>query len=92
MRKNLLLLSILMVILSFLGGCAGIPVREEVRVDPSVPVGKIEGDTFQGIRFPFKISLPSPQWQFSLEIPDFMEGLGFKRGDWRRISCSLLIQ
>lgn len=79
MRKNLILSSILLVILSFLGGCAGIPVREEVRVDQSLPVGKIEGNTFQGIRYPFTVSLPSPQWQFSLEIPDFMEGLGFKR-------------
>jgi hypothetical protein len=79
MKRNLILLSILIVILSFLGGCVGIPVRKEVRVDLSLPVGKIDGNTFQGIRFPFKISPPSPQWQFSLEIPDFMEGLGFKR-------------
>lgn len=60
-------------------GCAGIPVREEVKEDRSLPVGKIEGSTFEGIRFPFKVSLPSPQWKFSVEIPDFMEGLGFKK-------------
>jgi hypothetical protein len=48
-------------------------------VDLSLPVGKIEGNAFQGIRFPFKVSLPSPNWKFSVEIPDFMEGLGFKR-------------
>ncbi len=79
MRKNLVLSSILLVIVSFLVGCAGIPVREEVRVDSSLPVGKIEGNTFQGIRYPFKVSLPSSNWKFSVEIPDFMEGLGFKR-------------
>ena len=76
MRKSFLCL---LLILFFAGGCAGILVREEVRVDSSLPVGKIEGNTFQGIRYPFKVSLPSPQWQFSLEIPNFMEGLGFKR-------------
>lgn len=79
MRKNLVLSSILLVILSFLVGCAGIPVREEVKVDLSLPVGKIEGNTFIGIRFPFKVSLPTSNWKFSVEIPDFMEGLGFKR-------------
>jgi len=75
MRKNLLFLFILL----FIAGCAGIPVRDEVKVDLSLPVGKIEGNAFQGIRFPFKVSLPSPNWKFSVEIPDFMEGLGFKR-------------
>ena len=79
MRKNVLLTSICLLILLLIGGCAGIPVREEVRVDPTLPVGKIEGNTFEGIRYPFKISLPSSQWQFSLEIPGFMEGLGFMR-------------
>ena len=79
MRKNLALSSILLVIVLLLGGCAGIPVREEVRVDSSLPVGKIEGNNFQGIRYPFKVSLPSSNWKFSVEIPDFMEGLGFKR-------------
>lgn len=55
------------------------PVRKEVKVDSSLPAGKIEGNTFYGIRYPFKVSLPSSNWQFSLEIPDFMESLGFKR-------------
>ncbi len=79
MKRNLVLAFSLLVILSLLAGCAGIPVREETKVDSSLPIGKIEGNTFQGIRFPFKVSLPSSNWQFSLEIPDFMESLGFKR-------------
>jgi hypothetical protein len=54
-------------------------VREEAKVDLSLPVGRIEGNTFQGIRFPFKVSLPTSHWQFSVEFPDFMEELGFKR-------------
>ncbi len=76
MKRNF---STILLITLFIGGCAGIPVREEVRVDSSLPVGKIEGNTFQGIRYPFKVSLPSSNWKFSVEIPDFMEGLGFKR-------------
>ena len=79
MGKHLVLSSILLGIVLLLGGCAEIPVREEVRIDSSLPVGKIEGNTFQGIRYPFKVSLPSSNWKFSVEIPDFMEALGFKR-------------
>ena len=75
MRKNLLFIFILLLIV----GCAGIPVRDEVKVDLSLPVGKIEGNTFHGMRYPFKVSLPSSHWQFSLEIPNFMEDLGFKK-------------
>jgi hypothetical protein len=75
MRKSLLLLFIFL----FIAGCAGIAVRDEVKVDLSLPVGKIEENVFQGIRFPFKVSLPSPNWKFSAEIPNIMEGLGFKR-------------
>ncbi len=75
MKKNLFIFLIFL----FIAGCAGIPVREEVRVDLSLPVGKIEGNTFEGIRYPFRVSLPSSSWKFSVEIPDFMEGLGFKR-------------
>jgi len=75
MKKNLFISLILLLII----GCAGIPVREEARVDLSLPVGKIDGNTFIGIRYPFKVSLPSSNWQFSTEIPGFMEELGFKR-------------
>lgn len=75
MRRTLFVLLSLVL----LTGCAGILVRKEVKEDWTLPVGKIEGSTFEGIRFPFRVSLPSPQWKFSIEIPDFMEGLGFKK-------------
>jgi hypothetical protein len=75
MKRNLFISLIFLLII----GCAGIPVRDEVRVNLSLPVGKIEGSIFEGIRYPFKVSLPSSSWKFSVEIPDFMEGLGFKR-------------
>src|SRR4030042_3190218 len=76
MKRNF---AVILLITLFIGGCAGLPVRDEVKVDLSLPVGKIEGNTFHGIRYPFKVSLPSSHWQFSLEGPDFMESLGFKR-------------
>ncbi len=75
-RRNYLPFLFIFVLMT---SCAGIPVRKEVKEDRSLPVGKIEGSTFEGIRFPFKVSLPSPQWKFSVKIPDFMEGLGFKK-------------
>ena len=76
MKRNF---TIILLITLFIGGCAGMPVREEARVDLSLPVGKMEGNTFQGIRYPFRVSLPSSNWKFSVDIPDFMEGLGFQR-------------
>ena len=62
----------------FLAGCAGIPVREETKVDLNVPVGKIEGNQLTGIRYPFKVSAP-PGWQVATKYPEFMLKLGFDK-------------
>jgi hypothetical protein len=59
-------------------GCAGIPVRDTVKVDQGIPVGRIEGNQFTGLRYPFKVSAPSP-WKVTMEIPDFMEELGYEK-------------
>ncbi|MBS3918355.1 MAG: hypothetical protein KG012_05660 [Deltaproteobacteria bacterium] len=40
-------------------GCAGVPVREAVKIDLNIPVGQIEGNQFTGLRYPFKASVPS---------------------------------
>jgi len=74
-KKESLLIILIFVILM---GCHGRPAREEVKVDRSLPVGKIENNQFIGVRFPFKIEAP-PHWQVTTEIPDFMEGLGYER-------------
>ena len=68
------------IFLSFvlLAGCMGPPVREPVKLDLSVPVGKIEDNQFVGIRYPFKVSAP-PNWRLTMEAPDFMESLGYDR-------------
>ena len=73
-KKSLLVFLILLL----LAACGRSPVREEVIVDRSLPVGKIEANHFVGMRFPFKISAP-PHWRITPEIPDFMEDLGYER-------------
>jgi hypothetical protein len=75
MKKKLVLALLIFV---FLLGCAGVPVREAVKVDLNLPVGKIEGDQFNGIRFPFKVSAPS-HWKITTEIPKFMEEVGYDK-------------
>jgi hypothetical protein len=61
-----------------MAGCAGIPVREAVKVDMKAPVGKIEGNQFTGIRFPFKVAAP-PGWQVTTQYPKFMIDLGYDK-------------
>jgi hypothetical protein len=74
-KKGFIGISLILVLLV---GCAGVPVREAVKVDTSLPVGRIEGNRFTGIRFPFNVSAP-PGWKVTTEIPTFMEELGYER-------------
>jgi hypothetical protein len=76
--KKVLRPVVFMILLMFLVGCAGIPVREEVKVDLNIPVGRIEGDEFTGLRYPFRVSAP-PGWKVTTEIPPFMEELGYEK-------------
>jgi hypothetical protein len=69
---------LIILIFVLLMGCDATPVREEVNVDRSLPVGKIEKNQFIGIRYPFKVSA-LPHWTVTTEIPDFMEELGYER-------------
>ena len=69
-------ISVILLSLILLAGCMGVPAREPVKVDLSVPVGKIEDNQFVGIRYPFKISAP-PNWKVTMKYPDFMESLGY---------------
>src|SRR4030042_595874 len=69
---------LIILIFVLLMGCDTGPVREEVNVDHSLPVGKIERNQFVGVRYPFKISA-LPHWRVTTEIPDFMEELGYGR-------------
>jgi len=73
--KKILMMIILLV---FLFGCAGIPVRPALKEDIAAPSGKIEGNQFTGIRYAFKVSAP-PHWKITIEFPDFLEELGYDR-------------
>jgi hypothetical protein len=66
------------VIFFLVTGCAGIPVRERVKIDFNVPIGKVEGNQFTGIRYPFNVSA-SPGWEISLTYPAFMLELGYEK-------------
>jgi hypothetical protein len=78
MRKKLSWLLILGVLFISMAGCAGVPVREAVKVDSKAPVGKIEGNQFTGIRYPFNVAAP-PGWKISTEYPKFMLDLGYEK-------------
>jgi hypothetical protein len=77
-KKNFFWLWIIPLLFVFGAGCAGIPVRETVKVDLSLPAGKIEGNQFTGIRYPFKVSAP-PGWQMASKHPAFMIDLGYEK-------------
>ena len=68
----------LLLVLVFAVGCAGIPVRDAVKVDMKLPVGNVEGNQFTGIRFPFKVAAP-PGWQVSTQYPKFMIEQGYDK-------------
>jgi len=59
-------------------GCAGAPVRPALQEDIRVPSGKIEGNHFTGIRYPFNVSAPS-HWKMTTEFPDFLQALGYDK-------------
>ena len=69
---------IMMILLGFLFGCAGIPVRPALEEDISVSPGKIQGNQFTGIRYSFNVSVPS-HWKLTTEFPDFLEEMGYDR-------------
>jgi hypothetical protein len=75
-RKSLLLMLSLIVLLV---GCATTaPVRPALKEDLNVPSGKIEGNQFTGIRYPFNVSVPS-HWKMTTEFPDFLQELGYDK-------------
>jgi len=68
--------SFLIIIMAFLiAGCAGIEVKHD---DINIPAGKIEGNHFVGIRYPFQVNVPS-NWKMAMEFPDFLKELGYDK-------------
>ncbi len=69
MRRLILVL----ILISFvLGGCAGVTIHDDLKLPP----GRIEGNQFTGIRYPFKVSIP-PHWKMVTEFPSFLKELGY---------------
>ncbi len=64
---------ILILFLFILSACATLPLHDDLRVPP----GKIEGDQFIGIRYPFRVAIP-PHWKMSTEFPEFLKKLGYE--------------
>jgi hypothetical protein len=63
----------LVIVFIILVGCAGVSVHDNLKI----PAGKIEGNQFIGIRYPFKVSVP-PHWKMSTEFPAFLKELGYE--------------
>ena len=68
---------VLFLILTFATSCA-IPVRQAYKVDESLPIGIVQGDSFVGQRFPFKIKIPAG-WQAATQYPEFLVEQGYGR-------------
>jgi hypothetical protein len=75
--KKLLLAALVLVVLSGCAGVRNLPVREAMQEDHSIPAGKIEGNRFVGIRYPFTVTVP-PGWKMSLDFPDPLKDLGYE--------------
>jgi hypothetical protein len=74
--ERLVLISLIFILLV---GCATTPpVREALKEDLKVPAGKIEGNQFFGIRYPFNVSV-APHWKITMEFPDFLKELGYDK-------------
>jgi hypothetical protein len=63
---------ILIFLFATLVGCAGVSVHDNLKI----PAGRIEGNQFTGIRYPFRVLVP-PHWKMSTEFPDFLKELGY---------------
>jgi hypothetical protein len=73
-RRRLIFISLIL-LFSFLASCA-LPVREAYRIDQSLPIGTLQGDSFVGERFPFTIKIP-PGWKGVTRYPEFLVEQGY---------------
>ncbi|OGP75067.1 MAG: hypothetical protein A2V86_10090 [Deltaproteobacteria bacterium RBG_16_49_23] len=69
MKRKLLFIFLSIFVLS---GCASVTIHDDLKLPP----GRIEGNQFTGIRYPFKVSIP-PHWKMVTEFPGFLKDLGY---------------
>ncbi len=72
-RCGFILLALLLVT-----ACARPIVREAFKADESLPIGGIQGDSFVGQRYPFRIKIPAG-WQGTTQYPEFLVEQGYGR-------------
>jgi hypothetical protein len=65
---------ILFLVSIIIAGCAGVPIHDDLNVPP----GKIEGNQFTGVRYPFKVEVPQ-NWKMATEFPDFLKEMGYEK-------------
>lgn len=63
-----------------LSACAprALPIREPVKLDPGVPIGRIEAGRFTGVRIPVTLSTEGTDWEISTSYPKFMLEQGYE--------------
>ena len=54
-------------------GCAGVTIHDDLNVPP----GKIEGNQFTGVRYPFRVEVPQ-NWKMTTEFPGFLKDMGYE--------------
>ena len=65
----------LLCLLILTAACAT-PIRPAFKVNESLPIGSVQGDSFVGERYPFKITIP-PGWQAATQYPEFLLEQGY---------------
>ncbi len=59
--------------------CTVAPVRRVATLDPSAPVGHVEGERFTGVRIPVTLSGAGTGWEVSTRYPPFLLEQGYER-------------
>lgn len=57
--------------------CAPRVVRQPVTLDMAAPVGRIDGQQFTGVRYPFDISAAGTSWKVDTRYPKFLLQQGY---------------
>ena len=71
LREIVTLLSLLI-----LTAACATPIRPAFKVNESLPIGSVQGDSFIGERYPFKIKIPA-EWQATTPYPEFSLEQGY---------------
>lgn len=71
-------ITLCLIILILTGCIKTVRLREALIENIKIPPGRIEGNKFIGIRYPFKVEVPD-HWKLSIDFPDFLKELGYEK-------------